>query len=201
MDAAQSVFAERGYHATNIHEICARADVGIGTFYAHFDHKKDLLARIMAERVPTLPDMLTAEDLVDHERLASKVRAIADDAVSAGLWRAFHQAALEDAGIEKIRDEWRRRTHAKLAGYIRTARADVTSADLLAPDVIAWAMLVLVREIVINERVIAPDADTLAGLFNNLIVGSAVAHPAPRAQPAARAPRRIRTTAIRRRAR
>lgn len=33
LNGAEATFSERGYHAATIHDICARAGVGIGTFY------------------------------------------------------------------------------------------------------------------------------------------------------------------------
>src|SRR5258708_38624565 len=51
LDGAQEVFARHGYRAANVNEICARSKVGIGTFYAHFDHKRDLLRQVYVERV------------------------------------------------------------------------------------------------------------------------------------------------------
>src|SRR5438309_3282797 len=65
LDGAQATFAERGYHLANIHEICARADVGIGTFYAHFGHKNQLLEHLVVERGVSLPQVLTDDDFKD----------------------------------------------------------------------------------------------------------------------------------------
>src|SRR5256885_15943520 len=67
LEGAQSTFVERGYHAANVHEICARSNVGIGTFYAHFDHKHDLLKRLFLDRMLLMPALL---DLVTQVRLA-----------------------------------------------------------------------------------------------------------------------------------
>src|SRR5438477_4127047 len=79
IDGAQATFAERGYHAANIHEICARADVGIGTFYAHFDHKRELLQQVVVERGVLLSRVLVADDLLDRKRLVAALRKAVDD--------------------------------------------------------------------------------------------------------------------------
>jgi AcrR family transcriptional regulator len=49
LDAAASLFAERGVAATTVTEICERADVARQTFFNHFATKQDL-AREMALR-------------------------------------------------------------------------------------------------------------------------------------------------------
>jgi AcrR family transcriptional regulator len=46
LDAAQSVFAERGYHRTTIKDIAARAGVADGTVYNYFDNKDALLSAL-----------------------------------------------------------------------------------------------------------------------------------------------------------
>lgn len=43
MSAMAELILEKGFEATNISEITARADVGRSTFYAHFADKEDLL--------------------------------------------------------------------------------------------------------------------------------------------------------------
>ncbi|MGH7859653.1 MAG: helix-turn-helix domain-containing protein, partial [Candidatus Binatia bacterium] len=42
LDAALRVFKERGYDAATTGEIAAAADLGAGTFYCHFQDKRDV---------------------------------------------------------------------------------------------------------------------------------------------------------------
>jgi AcrR family transcriptional regulator len=172
LDGAESVFAERGYHSANIHEICARSNVGIGTFYAHFDHKKQLLERVMRERAVTVPDILSAEDLRDREALSSKLRSAVDEPISAGLWRAWHEAVFEHQDIARVHAEWRAAVLARFAGLIREAReAAGSSTKTLDAGVVAWTLLTLYRELAIHDRSGAPDVDELARFSQALIFG------------------------------
>ena len=62
--AAQVVFADKGYHATGVSDIIAKAGIARGTFYLYFDGKRaifdalldrifeDLLARIYPIIIP-----------------------------------------------------------------------------------------------------------------------------------------------------
>jgi TetR/AcrR family transcriptional regulator, cholesterol catabolism regulator len=78
--AAADLFAEKGYHATTVEEIAARADVAKATFFNHFP-RKDALLRAVAE------DML---DLVREEFGSPSVAAASG--VDA-LRRLFHTMA------------------------------------------------------------------------------------------------------------
>jgi AcrR family transcriptional regulator len=50
LDAAKALFAERGFGVT-LHQIAARAGVGVGTIYRHFPEKKPLIDAIFAEQL------------------------------------------------------------------------------------------------------------------------------------------------------
>ncbi len=46
---ARDVFAERGFHATSIADICDRAGIGRGTLYQHFGNKRDVFFAVVDE--------------------------------------------------------------------------------------------------------------------------------------------------------
>jgi AcrR family transcriptional regulator len=54
IDAARTVFAERGLDSTRIDEITERADVGKGTFYYHFGSKEKLVREVIGSVVEGL---------------------------------------------------------------------------------------------------------------------------------------------------
>lgn len=49
LDAGRAVFSGKGVDATTIAEIAETADVGVGSFYNHFETKEDLLAALLEE--------------------------------------------------------------------------------------------------------------------------------------------------------
>ena len=57
LDAALGVFAERGFHATRVDDICDRAEVSHGTFYLYFASKDDLFASLVDEVVLEMRDL------------------------------------------------------------------------------------------------------------------------------------------------
>ena len=48
LDASMDLFAQNGYDATSVAEICQRAEVSKGAFYHHFPSKQALFLDLMA---------------------------------------------------------------------------------------------------------------------------------------------------------
>jgi AcrR family transcriptional regulator len=173
LDGAQATFAERGYHAANIHEICSRADVGIGTFYAHFDHKRELLQQVVVERGVVLSGLLTPDDLLDRKRLASALRRAVDDPASAGLWRAWHEAVLEEPDIARFHAGWRAESLKALIDIVVEARRRSPSKRRrIDAATVSWTMMTLTRDLAIQDRRGAPELGELAELFDELVLGT-----------------------------
>ncbi|GIW06636.1 MAG: TetR family transcriptional regulator [Dehalococcoidia bacterium] len=62
LDAARSLFAERGFEGTTIAAIGERADLGFGTFYLYFRDKEDILRAVVMEGLASLRDRLASLD-------------------------------------------------------------------------------------------------------------------------------------------
>jgi AcrR family transcriptional regulator len=60
MDAAAACFAEAGYDASGVAEICRRADVSKGAFYHHFASKHDLFMLLLSRWLASLDAKLLA---------------------------------------------------------------------------------------------------------------------------------------------
>jgi AcrR family transcriptional regulator len=54
LDAAEAVFAERGFHGARIQDIAERARIAVGTVYNHFSQKDDVLSALLEERTEGL---------------------------------------------------------------------------------------------------------------------------------------------------
>lgn len=50
LDAAEQVFAEKGFHVARIQDVAHKARIGVGTVYNHFEQKEDLLRALLEER-------------------------------------------------------------------------------------------------------------------------------------------------------
>lgn len=85
MDAARSLFAEKGYQQTTAEEIVRRAELTRGALYHYFEDKKDLFGAVVDE----------IEDEIDAEIEAAESRERElPKAVMAG-YRAFVDAVLD----------------------------------------------------------------------------------------------------------
>jgi AcrR family transcriptional regulator len=49
LTAAEELFGERSYRRTTVAEICARAGIATGSFYAHFNSKADIFAAVIRQ--------------------------------------------------------------------------------------------------------------------------------------------------------
>jgi AcrR family transcriptional regulator len=64
LDAAEAVFAERGFHGARIQDIAERARIAVGTVYNHFEDKDDVLGALLEQR---------------SEEMSSQLHAVRDD--------------------------------------------------------------------------------------------------------------------------
>jgi AcrR family transcriptional regulator len=62
LDAAERVFAEKGYHEAGIADIAADLGIGHGTFYRYFRNKHDIAATVLERVVARVADAGLVED-------------------------------------------------------------------------------------------------------------------------------------------
>jgi AcrR family transcriptional regulator len=151
--AALRLFSERGYEAVGIEEIAAAAQTGVGSVYAYFRSKQQLLLVLMQEYLDVLqgldlsaPFSEVAEDRV--ATIASALRqALVPDRAYAGLWRAWREAAsryLELRPLDAAIAEWMRLGVATLiegartSGHLRPDLDVVSTAAVI--NAIAWQL-------------------------------------------------------------
>jgi AcrR family transcriptional regulator len=175
IDGAEATFVERGYNAATIHDICARSGVGIGTFYTHFGRKSELLRQVMVVRAPVLSRILTAKDLGDAELLGAGLRKTVDDPRSVGLWRAWHDAVLQEDDLARFHTQWRNAVRDELTTMIERARAaEPKQGRQMDAKFVAWTMMTLARELAIHDRTgAAADVEAAAELITQLVCGLA----------------------------
>lgn len=65
LEAARSLFEQRGYDETKVSDICEQADLAYGTFFNHFGGKRELLRSMAEEAVHKVQEDL--EDLIKEQ--------------------------------------------------------------------------------------------------------------------------------------
>jgi AcrR family transcriptional regulator len=63
--AAFDEFSERGYHETGVADIARRVGIGHGTFYRHFENKRDILDHVIDGAMARALGALTKENAPD----------------------------------------------------------------------------------------------------------------------------------------
>src|ERR1700681_113961 len=77
LDVGRSLFAEKGFEATSIEEIAARAGVSKPVVYEHFGGKEGLYAVVVDREMGELLDRLTAALSAQHPRKLVEQSALA----------------------------------------------------------------------------------------------------------------------------
>jgi AcrR family transcriptional regulator len=75
MDAAQALFLEKGFAATNVSEIVEGADVAKGTFYLYFKTKDDVLAALQTRFVEGFCETIDVAMAKEYANWASRIDA------------------------------------------------------------------------------------------------------------------------------
>jgi AcrR family transcriptional regulator len=104
LTAAAALFVERGYEATTMTEIAARAGASIGSLYLFFPTKTSLAEALLAELAETLSARLDAL----QPRVAGWAAAAIADAVFQELSAFLHRHPVYAALVDRAGDEaWR----------------------------------------------------------------------------------------------
>ncbi len=144
LDAAEIVFAERGFHGARIQDIAERARIAVGTVYNHFADKDEVLSALLDERTEGLLACIQAGVLEGHAPRGFRARL---EARVAGMLayvaehRAFFAIANEHglfagAAAPSARSSARsvKRMETFRAGFRAIVEDGIASGDLEAFD-------------------------------------------------------------------
>ena len=136
VDTSARVFAQRGYHATGIAELCEVNGLGKGAFYHYIESKEDLLAAInerVVDAVMAGADAVTAAGGSPTEQLRGLGSALLDviDRFPDHVWVFLHEVvALTDERADRYRE--RRRVYERRVEDV--LRAGIDSGELRELD-------------------------------------------------------------------
>lgn len=170
IDAAIQLFEERGFERTTSNDIAAAAGVSIGSFYAYFADKRQLLLfifeRIVSERIDAVFSQFTIDDLLsDHvrDRIRNAVKRVFSNKCTTPMFnRVLREMGDKDPDIASVRNTLLTRsiTHlkdlflqAQAAGLTNPVNAEIASTIIIhAVDAIA-------SECVLAERIAEDEWD------------------------------------------
>jgi AcrR family transcriptional regulator len=145
---ARALFIAKGFADTSVEHIAEGAGYTRGAFYAHFEHKRELLIEILRR---------------DHDRMITKVRLAAPESggacsaadyadIAAGwecfpLWVEVHLYALRDAAFRHIVDC----LHTEPAALPETASGAAGATNRM-PSATGWAAALGVALLSVSAR-------------------------------------------------
>jgi AcrR family transcriptional regulator len=162
LSAAEECFAQHGYEATGVAEICRHAGLSKGAFYHHFASKQalfmELLSRWLGRLDGQLADIRTATPSVaaSLDQMAQMLQRIFDDASGQlPIFIEFMDQAMHDPVIWKATIAPYRRYRAFFAEMIAQGIAE-GSLRQVDPD-LAANMLVSLAVGILLQGVLDPD--------------------------------------------
>ena len=141
LEAAESVFAELGYHDASIVKITEAAGCGQGTFYLYFASKKDVFDELVVDLNHRVRHAMTeaasqGRTRAEMERLgfAGYFRFVAEHPA---LYRIIRQA--EFVSPETLQLHYERLT----SGYVTGLRQAMEAGEIEEgdPELLAWALM------------------------------------------------------------
>ena len=138
--AAEHLFGERSYRRTSVADICARAGMATGSFYAHFGSKNDIFGAVVRRINADLRAAMTAalRQAPDNQRARERAAFRAFfDMLSRRPWidRIVRESEFVDPGL--FREYYERLAR----GYARGVRQAQLAGEVDArydPEVIAY---------------------------------------------------------------
>ncbi|MDQ1719594.1 MAG: hypothetical protein QOE89_3547, partial [Pseudonocardiales bacterium] len=148
--AAVALFAERGFDATSVNEVVARAAVAKGALYHHFASKDDLLYEVYRELIDRQVQGL---ERILEQRLsaAETLRALITDLVVTTAARAaeatvfFHEGhRLSDVNQERVRRA-RRTIHDAVIELVRAGQQNSEFSAIASPEIVTFTVFGLIN--------------------------------------------------------
>jgi AcrR family transcriptional regulator len=142
LEAAETVFADQGYHEASIVKITERAGIGLGTFYLYFDSKQSIFEALVIDLNRRVRHSMSEAMEGARSRLEAERAGFAGffrfTAAHPALYRVVREA--EFVSPETLRLHYTRIVEGYEAG-LRTAQRAGDVDPHLDPAVAAWALM------------------------------------------------------------
>src|SRR5579859_16228 len=162
LDAAEIVFAEKGYHGAVVDDIIRASDSSKGGFYFHFPNKQAIFLSLIDALVPKLA--ATVDHAIAHETdpVAQMDAALRTVLETFSRHRRLSKILLVEAvGLGHGFDEKLMRTRGYFAAMIQGYLDRAVAAGAIAPmdtETVAWAWFGAINEIVVRWLVMGRPA-------------------------------------------
>ena len=167
IEAAEALFAEKGYHKTNALEIAARAGVATGSFYGYFNNKKEVLIEVIRRFFAiTSEKVLNAYSITEQDNPADNYREgrnlvhfmlqalYESHDINPALHREFLAMVLLDREIEDLNREEELKVIAFMASLLASYREHIRVTDIEAAATLLYRVS---EEIIHRIRILGAD--------------------------------------------
>ncbi len=154
LDAAEEVFAEKGYHGTGVEDIVRASDSSKGGFYFHFPNKQAIFLALIDALVPRLAaavDRAIAAETDPVEQLDAALRTVLE--TFSRHRRLSKILLIEAVGLGHGFDEKLMQTRGRFASMIQEHLDRAVAAGAIAPqdtETAAWVWFGAINEIVVR---------------------------------------------------
>lgn len=144
-DAAEYLFSQKGFYATEIHDITQRAEVATGTFYTYFPNKSSIflyllddLGRKLRYAIRQAKQGKSTVSLIEQERISARV-FFSFVKEHFGLFRIVWQSQFVDA------ESFKRYYERFSAGYVREITKAQQAGEIrdFDPALISYALMAI----------------------------------------------------------
>ncbi|OLT31416.1 hypothetical protein BJF79_37200 [Actinomadura sp. CNU-125] len=135
LETAEELFAERGYHETNLKDVARRCEFSVGSIYSFFDSKEALYLAVLMRRGPgrleEMKRLAAAEGSPAGDRFVALVTAELEHRRKYPAWAQL-DAQMTKAGGREVAEvpqdykDFHRETVRILAGVVADGQADGT---------------------------------------------------------------------------
>ncbi len=141
LEAAERIFAERGYHDASIVKLTEAAGVGQGTFYLYFSSKRAIFDELVLDLNHRVRRAMTEASSTADTRAERELRGFAAffrfTAEHPALYRIIRQA--EFVSPEMLHRHYDKLTEGYVGGLEQAMKqGEIANGD---PEVLAWALM------------------------------------------------------------
>jgi AcrR family transcriptional regulator len=190
LDAAEAVFADKGYHGTVVDDIIRASDSSKGGFYFHFPNKQAIFLALIDKLVPKLAAAIDRAIAAETDPIAQLDAALRTVLETFGRHRKLSKILLIEAvGLGHGFDEKLMRTRGRFAAMIQEHLDRAVTAGAIAPQdttLVSWAWFGAMNVIVVRWLTTGEPQrleDILPSLRTLLLRSVGVVLPATSAQP------------------
>jgi len=141
LDAAESLFGQKGFHATSVVDVTREAGVGHGTFYLYFHSKEEIFRELIRHLSKELRTAIRAATAGEEDRIRVEEAGVRTFLRFAARHRDLYRIVFESQVVDPEICRW---YYERLAeGYARGLEAAMEAGHIrrMHPETLAYCLM------------------------------------------------------------